>query len=108
MNKRKRPVLELLGTSKKNDKSLDDTSSPTQRQRLLERLRKSPVTTVEMRHKLNIMAPAARIFELRHHYGHEIRKDMVRDYTPEGFKNRFARYALVRENIDYRSNCDEK
>ncbi|MCK4870025.1 MAG: hypothetical protein KAS93_02835 [Gammaproteobacteria bacterium] len=108
MSKKQRPVVRRLGASKIDLTRFHDTSSESQRQRLLKLLRKRPVTTVEARHSLNIMAPAPRVFELRHNHGHEIRMEMVRDYTPEGFKHCFARYTLVRENIDHGSGCDEK
>jgi len=66
-----------------------------QRQRLLEELREHPVTTIQARHSLNILAPAARIFELRHRYGHNIVMRMIKDRTTEGKVHSVALYSLI-------------
>lgn len=77
-----------------NKNQLNDTSSSAQRQRLLEWLYKQPITTIEARHLLNILAPAPRIFELRHQ-GFNIKTFWVRDVTPEGLTHCVARYVLM-------------
>jgi hypothetical protein len=43
----------------------DFNSAHEQRQRLLERLKLSPIDTVTARHELDILCPAARVLELR-------------------------------------------
>jgi len=73
------------------------TSAAVQRQRILERLRLAPATTVELRQELDVLAPAPRIFELRHNYGYEIDSIRVVDETIAGHKHSVAQYALIRE-----------
>lgn len=74
-----------------------DTSSAAQRQRILERLRKGSATTIQLRRDLDVIAPAQRIFELRHDQGCEINMRMVSDETKPGHKHTVALYSLVRE-----------
>ena len=54
----------LHGTPSKAPRG-DSNSAHAQRQRLLERLRVSPIDTVTARHELDILCPAARVLELR-------------------------------------------
>jgi len=75
------------------------TSAADQRQRILQRLRLAPATTIELRHELDVMAPAPRIFELRHNYGYEIHSIRVIDETKPGYKHSVAQYTLIREAI---------
>ena len=77
---------------------LSDTSLSSQRQRLLDWLRKKPITTIQARQKLNIIAPAPRIFELRHNEGHNIVTYRMDDYTFTGHKHRVAKYVLLSGN----------
>ena len=51
-------------------------------------------TTVELRHGIGIMHPAARIMELRES-GLEILKRWDIDRTPDGQPHRVARYCLI-------------
>lgn len=77
---------------------LSNTELNAQRKRLLEALREAGndgITTVQARHELNIMAPAPRVFELRHDYGHNIQTIRTNGHTPEGFPHNFARYVLM-------------
>jgi hypothetical protein len=60
------------------------TSTADQRQRILERLRLGPATTIELREELDVMAPAPRIHELRHNDGYEIHSRRVIDETRPG------------------------
>jgi len=76
---------------------MKSTSTADQRQRILERLRIAPATTIELRHELDVLAPAPRIFELRHNYGYEIHSTRVIDETKPGHKHSVAQYALIRE-----------
>jgi len=73
------------------------TSAADQRQRILQRLRLAPATTIELREELDVLAPAPRIFELRHNYGYEIDSIRVVDETMPGHKHSVAQYALIRE-----------
>ena len=65
-----------------------------QRQRLLQRLADGSVSTIETRRDLDILAPAARVFELRHHYGYDIQTVWVRQATDCGRVHRVALYQL--------------
>lgn len=64
--------------------SMKSNNTKEQRSKLLERLRIKPGSTIEARHELDIIAPAPRIFELRHKYGHNIQKFWVNDLNPGG------------------------
>ncbi len=70
-----------------------DNSTEAQRQRLLASLRRSPVTTIEARRDLDIMAPAPRIFELRQR-GFQIVTIWAHQVTDCGRKHLVARYVL--------------
>lgn len=74
-----------------------DASAESQRARLLNRLRKGPLTTIEARRELDVMMPAARIFELRHRHGYEIGTDMVLAETTPGRWHLVGQYALMGE-----------
>lgn len=82
-----------LGFDKNN--TIDDISLPAQRQRLLSWLRVKPITTIEARHELNILAPAARIFDLRYSHQLNILTFWDHGFTPEGKKHRIAKYVLL-------------
>jgi len=66
-----------------------------QRARLLRRLKIEPVTTIQARHELDILAPAPRIYELRHQLGHNIQTYWQVEETPEGKAHRVALYVLL-------------
>jgi len=70
-------------------------NSEVQRILLLERLKQKPCTTVEARHELDIVAPAPRIYELRHSYGLNIKTFWTTALNPGGKNHRFAKYALL-------------
>ena len=65
-----------------------------QRARLHAELRLGPVSTIKARHELDIIAPAARIHELRHREGLKITTLWRTEITPEGFSHRVAEYVL--------------
>lgn len=71
-------------------------SYAAQRQRMIEALRTVPggITTLEFREQYDVMAPAPRVFELRHDYGHNIQKEMVRGVNAQGNWHRTALYTL--------------
>ncbi len=70
------------------------SSATAQRARLLTALRKGPVSTIKARHELDILAPAPRIYELRHLEGLKITTHWRTETTPEGFTHRVAEYVL--------------
>lgn len=78
--------------------SKGDTSLEAQRMRLLQALRKAGskgVTTIQARHQLNIMMPAARVHSLRHDLGLNVQTIWTEETNPEGFPHRCARYVLL-------------
>ena len=74
---------------------LNNTNLEAQRKRLLKALTIAPVSTIEARNQLNILAPAPRIFELRHDQGFNIITNWITTITPEGYKHRVAEYVLI-------------
>ncbi|QJR82265.1 hypothetical protein CA267_016660 [Alteromonas pelagimontana] len=81
----------------KKQNNIHSTSLVAQRQRLLEALRERSLTTVDCRNELNIIAPAPRIYELRHNYGHEILTERVTVADNHGrLHPRVARYHLMK------------
>lgn len=79
-------------------------STEAQRTRLLERLKVKPCTTIDARHELDIISPAPRIFELRHHHGHNIQTFWTTDINPGGRKHRVANYVLLSGNYGENQN----
>ncbi|MFL9885215.1 helix-turn-helix domain-containing protein [Paraburkholderia agricolaris] len=68
-----------------------------QRSRVLEFLRHhGSLSTLDARHLLDCLHPAARIMELRR-FGHEIATVWSHETTPEGGAHRVARYHLMSE-----------
>ncbi len=66
-----------------------------QYQRLLAYLKKHGATsTPQVRHDLDIVQPAARRFQLRHHQGYNIVTPDVYETNPGGTVHRFANYLL--------------
>jgi len=98
MDSLKETAAPLQATILKSNKT-KSTSAADQRQRILERLRFAPATTIELRQELDVLAPAPRIFELRHNYGYEIHSIRVIDESKPGHKHSVAQYALIREAI---------
>lgn len=62
--------------------------------RLLARLKKGPLTTLQARRELDVLHPAARVQTLREH-GHKIQTIWTNDVTAEGYRHRVAKYVLV-------------
>ena len=71
-----------------------DSSTHSQQQRLLARLKRSSVTTVEARRDEDIPHPAGRIGELRKKGWHIITQWVI-CHTEAGGKHRFAKYVLM-------------
>ena len=76
-----------------------NNTSHNQRLRLLNYLKThGTITTLQARSELDILAPAARIWELRHRQGHNIKRVNVADYTKAKHKHTgIAKYVLVSE-----------
>ncbi|MCW5144302.1 helix-turn-helix domain-containing protein [Burkholderia cenocepacia] len=75
--------------------SSNDTAA--QRHRILDFLcHYGSLSTLDARHKIDVMHPAARVMELRR-LGHEIETIWSHETTPEGGKHRVARYHLMSE-----------
>lgn len=72
----------------------NDNSAHSQRMRLLKKLRETSITTIEARRDLDILMPAARVFELRA-IGHDIATIWTDALTDCGRKHRIARYVLA-------------
>lgn len=68
-------------------------SADAQRARLLEALRSGPLSTLDIRRQLDVLMPAARVFELRHS-GHNIMTSWSDEPTDSGQMHRVARYSL--------------
>lgn len=92
MNQRKKsPAHQQLGNPKSK---IDDNTLLAQRKRILNWLEKKPLTTLEARHQLDILAPAARVFELRHIFGFNILTSWQIVETQQGCNHRVAKYIL--------------
>ena len=87
-NKIEQTVAEHYG-----EVSRPDLSTDAQRQRLLDALRRSPVTTLEARRNLEILHPAMRVLELKR-LGHRIDTVIIHQATETGIKHRVAKYVL--------------
>jgi len=76
-------------------KPIHDNSLAGQRQRLLAYLKNNrSITTLEARHKIDIMHPAGRIKELKEQ-GYNIITNWRIDTTPEEKPHRVAEYVLM-------------
>jgi len=71
-----------------------NNSAASQRARLLAWLKKESITILEAREELDILAPAARVFELRHVCGYPIETNTVTRYTAAGRPHNVAIYHL--------------
>jgi Helix-turn-helix domain len=92
---KKAATREGAAQSKSRSKYSNDAAS--QRSRLLEFLRKrGSLSTIDARHLIDVMHPAARVMELRRQ-GHDIMTAWAHETTPEGGTHRIARYRLMRE-----------
>ena len=80
-----------------------NTSISNQRAIILDALKESPKTTVELRHDYGIMQPAPRIFELKQR-GYNITSLFVNCLTPDGIKHHsVAKYVLLCPGKDFNS-----
>lgn len=85
---------EVYDTLRTIAKSMKGNAAENQRERLLAALRRlGSVTTIEARRYLDILAPHARIWELRAR-GHAIETVMVYQDTDAGKPHRVGKYIL--------------
>ena len=85
--------MEVLEAIRKDNQGND---ANTQAKRLLIALRGlGSITTLEARKGLDILAPAARIFDLRYREGHCIALTWEHTFTDAGVKHRIGRYTLM-------------
>lgn len=80
--------------TKQGQSHIHDNSTAAQRRVLEAELRKHPVSTLYARSALDIMAPAARVFELRYIFGLNIQTHWKTEQTSCGQKHRVAEYVL--------------
>lgn len=85
--------VEALEAIRKDNQGND---ANTQAKRLLIALKVlGSITTLEARKGLDILAPAARIFDLRYREGHGIALTWEQTFTDAGVKHRIGRYTLM-------------
>jgi hypothetical protein len=76
-------------------------STKSQCARLLAALMRGPVTTIEARRDLDILAPAPRVHTLRHQHGKNIVTTWIDELTSDGgVLHRVARYVLIDDQSD--------
>ena len=74
-----------------------DNSAAAQRAKALDLLRSGPKSTLQLRRDGDILAPAARIWELKHRFGFDILSHRVRQATDCGTLHSVALYVLMHE-----------
>jgi hypothetical protein len=80
--------------TKQGQSNIHGNSIAAQQQRLDAELRKNPVSTTYAREYLDILMPAARVWELRHIKGLNIKTHWKTIQTACGNKHRLAEYVL--------------
>jgi hypothetical protein len=70
-------------------------TAEAQCKRILKRLKKTPCSTVTLRHEEDALCVAPRIYELRHKYGYNIQTHWTNDNNPGGGRHRVAKYVLM-------------
>jgi hypothetical protein len=95
---RQRKAHRALGNSSVDTYEVSEGNSINdQQQRLLAALRaagSAGVSTIEAREIYDVMAPAARTFELRHQYGFNIQCVWTHGVNAQGRPHRTGRYVL--------------
>lgn len=84
-------------TQKSSPKTVQGNSINAQQQKLAQALRDAGsdgVTTIQAREEHDVMAPAPRIFELRHNHGLNIQCVRTTEINAQGNPHRCARYVL--------------
>ena len=75
---------------------LSDNSAAAQRARVLDAMRSGPKSTIQLRRDWDVLAPAARVLELKRR-GFEILTQWIHEATDCGKLHRVALYVLLRE-----------
>lgn len=97
MTAKKQNIQLQQGAGNTKNLQANANSLAAQRQKLLGWLRsKGRISTLTARRDLDILAPAARIFELRHRFGQSIDLVWVRESTDCGKLHRVGLYVLKR------------
>ena len=78
-------------------KSSAGNGAAAQRLRAIDLLRTGPKSTLQLRREGDILAPAARIWELKHRFGFDILSHRVRQATDCGTLHSVALYVLMHE-----------
>jgi glucose-6-phosphate-specific signal transduction histidine kinase len=95
LNTNKEAALESAAQSIQR---VNSNSAEAQRDRILSFLRRGHgMSTIDARHLLDVLHPAARVMELRD-FGFEIQTVWKRQETPEGGSHRVALYYLMSES----------
>ena len=76
--------------------TLGNNSAAAQRARVLEAMRSGPKSTIQLRRDWDVLAPAARVLELKRR-GFEILTQWIHEATDCGKLHRVALYVLLRE-----------
>ena len=93
----KQKAAARASAAKKIFKSKYSNDAAAQRSRVLDFLRcHGSLSTLDARHLIDVMHPAARVMELRR-FGHEIATVWSQETTPEGHRHCVARYHLTSE-----------
>lgn len=80
----------------KSIRGIGNNNAAAQRARVLEAMRSGPKSTIQLRRDWDVLAPAARVLELKRH-GFEILTQWVHEATDCGELHRVAMYVLMRE-----------
>ncbi len=80
--------------AKQGQSKTQSNSTADQRNRLEAEIRQHPVSTIYAREELDILAPAARVWELRHNHGLNIQTHWKTEETASGKKHSVAEYVL--------------
>ena len=79
------------------------TNKKSQQQRILHRLKKGSVTTLQLRKEEDVFMPNARIWELRHEQGYNIKLTWINGVTDLGVSHRIGKYTLYPG--EYKKSC---
>lgn len=92
---KKRCPADKIELGKVKITNINDTSTESQRQRLLATLQgQEAVSTLFARNRLNILSPASRIYELRKR-NYKIITHWIIEFDTEGRRHRVAKYVLL-------------
>ena len=93
MTKKSRPFDSAAGTA--CEQQFTGNSAAEQRARVLHYLQTNrSISTLEARHVIDVMHPAARVMELRK-LGNDIQTIWSYEINPEGYLHRVGRYVLM-------------